>query len=477
MKSETIAALCTPKGKGALSLLRISGPKALEITKKLAPFLPDQPESHKAYFGTLKEGAKELDQVLITYFEEGRSFTGEESLEISCHGGELFSEILKALFAKGARPAEKGEFSFQAFANGKMDLVQVEALLQLIEAENRSARSHALFQLKGNLSKKFLALEKNWLFLLSHIEADIDFSLENLNLLGEAEIREKIRALKKELESLISRYRPFEKLQRGLTFGIFGRVNAGKSSLFNALLTEEKAIVSEEEGTTRDVVEGKLLNSQGLNILLKDCAGFRKSQSEGERKGQEKSWELFEDCDCRLLVLDSSKLDLEEDFFQQTEKTWLVFTKSDLLHKIERQSKSKERANKKKPLKKNQGKKPLSFKKELIKILKKKCKNLRFPEKVFLVSSTNGEGILDLKKEILSFGALSSEAFLISNSRHYKALRKMKDSLESCERINFERDIMALELRQGLLALYEILGRQVEDKILDQIFKQFCIGK
>ena len=455
MKGGTIVALCTPKGKGALSLLRISGPKALEITRQLAPFLPDKPQSHKVYFGTLKDEEKELDQVLISYFERGRSFTGEESLEISCHGGEVYAEILKALLERGARSAEKGEFSFQAFSNGKMDLVQVEALLQMITAENLSARSQALFQLKGGLSKKFLDLEKKWLFLLSHVEADIDFSLEGLNLLEEKEIQKQIRQLGQAVEDLSSRYRPFEKLQKGLTFGIFGKTNAGKSSLFNALLKEEKAIVSKEEGTTRDVVEGRLLNPKGLNILLKDCAGFREGQSEGESKGQEKSREAFENCDYRLLLLDSSKLVLEEDLFRESEQAWLVFTKSDLLKEALGEVK----------------------KTELLRTFKKKYKSLQLPKKTFLVSSVSGEGISSLREALLSCGALQNEDFLISNSRHYRALMKMKETLRNCEKIHSERDIMALELRQGLLALYEILGKQIEDKVLDQVFKQFCIGK
>ena len=471
MKAETITALCTPRGKGAVSVIRISGPKALEITKQLADFLPARPESHRLYFGLLKDKKKELDQVLVSYFETGRSFTGEETLEISCHGGEAYMGILKALLERGARQAERGEFSFQAFSNGKMDLIQTEALLQLIEAESSSARSQALSQLKGRLSKKFLALEKDWLFLLGHIEADIDFSLENLNVLDESQIQEKLRSLRKNVEHLISSYKPFEKLREGLVFGIFGLCNVGKSSLFNALLKEDRVIVSEEEGTTRDVVEGRLLNPEGMNILLKDCAGFRKSQSKGERKGQEKSWTVFKECDYRLLLLDSANLELEERLFENHEKTWLLFTKSDLWKK------SRSKKSKALSLTKKQKGRPASYKAELRAALMKKHKSLKIPEKTFLVSSVSGDGISELKKALLACGSLQSEDYLISNSRHYKALLKMRGSLESCRKISSERDIMALELRQGLLALYEILGKQIDDKILDQIFKQFCIGK
>ena len=235
-----------------------------------------------------------------------------------------------------------------------------------------------------------------------------------------------------------------------------------KSSLFNALLKEDKVIVSKEEGTTRDIIEGKLLNTKGVTILLKDSAGFRKSKSEGELEGQKRASALFKECDYRLILVDSSQLSLEESLFQDIENTWLVFTKSDLLQKNKRT---------KKPLSKTQQKA------ELLKKLKKRHKHIKFPNKVFLVSAFLKEGLSQLREKIKACGVLQHEEFLISNSRHHKALIKMRDSLLACEKINFERDIMALELRQGLLALYEILGKQIEDKVLDQIFKQFCIGK
>ena len=454
MTKDTICALCTPKGKGAISLIRISGPKALEITRKIARFLPVNPVSHRLYFGVLKKERKSLDQVLIGYFAEGHSFTGEESLEISCHGGDVYHDILKALLSSGAKMAERGEFSLQAFANGKMDLVQVEGLLQFIESKNQITRKQAFLQLEGALSQKIRDIENKWLFLLSHLEADIDFSLEGLPVLEDEKVRGLILELKQELALLLSRYRPFENLQKGLVFGIFGQVNSGKSSLFNALLDEEKAIVSNEPGTTRDLVEGHLLNPQGLNICLKDSAGFRGSQSEGEKKGQEKSRYLFSNSDYKIVVLDSLNYRKQQAFlFKEPLKTLFVFTKQDLV-----ESKTSQR---------------LSF-------VKKKVIS-SYPLKVFFVSSLTGEGLRALKKAILSYGNIHQEDFLITNYRQYQSLKVMKKSLENCQTIlkrsHWERDLVALELRQGLLSLYEILGRQIDEGVLDRIFKQFCIGK
>ena len=460
MRGDTICALCSPKGKGAVSLIRISGPKALEIVKKLASFLPLSPESHRVYFGILSKEGKAMDQVLITYFAKGRSFTGEESLEISCHGGDIYNDILKALLEKGARLAEKGEFSLQAFSNGKMDLVQAEALLQFIESKNEITRKQAFSQLQGQLSKKLKAIEKKWLELLSHLEADIDFALEGLNTFEEEQIETHLEELKQEISPLLESYRPFENLQKGLIFGIFGLSNVGKSSLFNALLSEDKAIVSKEEGTTRDILEGFLL-SPYLSITLKDSAGFRFSQSEGEQKGQIKAKNLFYDCDYKIVLLDAvnfEKQEQEDFLFKEASNTLLVFTKKDLV------------------------KKNLSVEKFFQRI-KKRYKDYQFPEKdrVFLVSSLTKEGLSPLKQKILSFAKITEENFFLSNYRHYKGLTIMKESLDNSllllKKEQGEKDLMALELRQGLLVLYEILGKQIDDQILDCIFKEFCIGK
>lgn len=459
MNKDTICALCTAPGKGALSLIRLSGPRALEITRGLADFLPALPESRYVYLGFLKQEKQILDQVLLTYFEKGASFTGEETVEISCHGGEVYSEILKALLKKGARMAEKGEFSLQAFSNGKLDLIQVEGLLQLIESQSSASRLQAFSQLKGVFSDRLKLLEKKWIFLLSHLEADIDFSLEGLNCLDDGQIRSSLKELEKILKQMISSYRPTETLRKGFVMAFFGRTNSGKSSLFNALLAKDQAIVSSEEGTTRDFVEGLLYSPGGINICLTDCAGFRESQSEGEKKGLEKTKKLFHSSDYRILTLDASSLEKEEtdlSLFQDISKSLLVFTKKDLLEK-------------EKSLK------------ELTDFLKKKNYPLPPEKQIFFVSAKTGEGLSLLRKKIISFGEPEREDFLISNHRHYKALKIMsasvKNSLNILDKSQGEKDLLALELREGLQALYELLGKQIDDKILDSVFKEFCIGK
>ena len=457
MRGDTICALLTAKGRGAISVIRISGPLALKVTRKSAPFLPLKPESHRVYLGVFKQSLEPIDEVLVTFFAQGRSFTGEESLEIACHGGEIYKDILKALLKNGARLAERGEFSLQAFSNGKMDLAQAEGILQLIESKSPVARRHSFFQLKGLLSQKLKNLEKKWLFLLSQLEADIDFSLEDLAVLSSSNLKNLLEELKQELKKLLSRYQPFEKLQKGLVCGIFGQSNVGKSSLFNALLEEDKAIVSKEEGTTRDLVEGSLLQSEGLNISLKDSAGFRESPSLAEQKGQEKSKELFFLADYKLILMDSRDFkNLPPSFlFQKPQQSLLVCTKTDLL------TKKCEVSN-------------------LVESLRQKNLPLAPKDQIFFVSSVTKEGLKPLREKILSFGKIHSEDFLISNARHYKLLKTMEESLKQSLLIlssQGERDLMALELRQGLLALYEILGQQIEDGVLDTIFKQFCIGK
>ena len=462
MNRDPICALCTPPGTGALSVIRLAGKGAVKIARSAAPFLPGELEGRRSYIGEIRDGKRPVDHVVITYFEEGKSFTGEETFEISCHGGRLiFNDILQLLVSCGARPARRGEFSLRAFLNGKMDLTQAEGLLQLIESESDRAKQNAFYQLRGRFSKELRVLEERWLELLGFLEADIDFSQEGLELLDRRRLEEKLEDLILVLKSLLSRYHPFENLQKGMFVGIFGPVNVGKSTLFNRLLGEERSIVTGEEGTTRDVVEGAL-RDRDFHFTLQDTAGFREAEGPAEQLGQKKSRELFDSVDFRLLVLDGTDpFPLKMKEFFGNPRTGIVWTKKDLCSKEQTLesliSGLKDR---------------LGVSAALFEDISKNC---------FFVSSLTGEGIESLKDCLAGLGQNTTEDFLITNQRHFEKLKLMKGALEKAFRIlkqgAGERDLMALELREGLLALYEITGKQLDDRILDDIFKRFCIGK
>ena len=484
MNRDPICALCTPPGRGALAVIRLSGPGAGRIVRSLTPFLPEKPVPRRAYFGEMKAGNVALDQVVLTCFAPGRSFTGEETVEISCHGSPvIYREILKRLVLAGARPARRGEFSLRAFMNGKMDLTQAEGLRQLIESRNPRAARTAFYQMQGRFSRELEELETKWLDLLSRLEADIDFSLEGLPKFEPAEIRPLLEELKTQVHSILSRYRPFESLQKGPAVGLFGPVNVGKSTLFNRLVEEDKSIVTREAGTTRDIVEGFLPDSP---MVLKDTAGFRGSArpalgdpaeerqgdgpekttppspaetglGEAEKIGQQKARELFRQADIRLLILDGTEPfpPILQTFCKTFQRGLVVWTKKDLCAGLT-----------KKELFSLAGKqRPVFFEKMSL-------------GETFFVSAFTGEGLGDLKEKLKSLS--EDQDVLVSNLRHFKGLKVMDRALR--ETLNLlqgrgERDLMALELREGLSALYEITGKRLDDRVLDNIFKQFCIGK
>ncbi|RYZ63252.1 MAG: tRNA uridine-5-carboxymethylaminomethyl(34) synthesis GTPase MnmE, partial [Proteobacteria bacterium] len=258
--THTICAVSTPHGVGGISVLRISGPDSLEITREIASFLPLNIESHRVYFGTLRspEFQDEIDEVLVTYFKKGHSFTGEEVLEISCHGNpHICQKILNELIAIGARAADRGEFTYRAFMNGRVDLVQAEGILSLIESQSDKAMKLSLRQLKGQLSQRLESIENEITWLMAHLEAGIDFSTEGLDLVSDAVVTEKLTIIESGLQKLVNTYQSGRILRDGVRVALAGRPNVGKSSLLNLLLEEERAIVTEIAGTTRDVISGE----------------------------------------------------------------------------------------------------------------------------------------------------------------------------------------------------------------------------
>ena len=282
---DTICASITAPGQAGISVVRVCGPTSEDITRKLCSFLPPRPESHRVYYGIAQAAPKgpALDEVLVTYFRSGRSFTGDETFEISCHGNQVIvSELLSALCAGGARMAERGEFTYRAFMNGRIDLVQAESVLDLIQSRSKRAVQAAVRQLQGGFSIRLREMLGELTWILANLEANIDFSSEDIEVAAQSVLADRTEALLVTVGALLAQQSQGRILKSGFQVALAGRPNAGKSSLLNALLEEERAIVTEVPGTTRDMVEGEI-SIDGYNVTLVDTAGWRETDDRVEK--------------------------------------------------------------------------------------------------------------------------------------------------------------------------------------------------
>lgn len=448
---DTICALATAHGAGAISVVRVSGPQAVDILSKVAPFLPKQLESHKIYYGMLKavNGGASLDEVLVAYFQNGRSFTGETVFEISCHGSEVIvAEILRNLVEAGARPAERGEFTYRAFMNGRLDLVQAESVLALIESGSKRATSLALRQLQGGLSVQIKGLLDRMTKVLAHLEANIDFAAEDIEIESAKELAAQLGAILIDAKAMVAGYRQGRIIKDGYHVALIGRPNAGKSSLLNALAGEDRAIVTPVAGTTRDFVEAQV-SEDGLKLTYIDTAGLRLSDDVVEKIGIERSLEKLKDVELVLLIADSTANFADDGFLAQIpwEKTAVVVNKSDLKKGIT-------------------------------------AGDLGIPRGVFevAVSATTGEGLEELRGFVRSKlkQEVSEDSTVVSNARHFRGLQQLCTSLETAMPLLLggeSPDLIALELQTGLAAVYEILGLTYDDQVMDKVFQEFCLGK
>ena len=456
MNDETIIALATPSGMGAISVIRISGSKAISITEKL--FKPkgnkilSKQKSHTVHLGNLMKNNFVLDEVLVTIFFGPNSYTGEDTIEISCHGSTYIQQkIIDLYIENGIRVASPGEFTLRAFLNGKMDLNQAEAVADLIASENEGSHNLAIQQMKSGFSNDLKKLRSELLHFSSMIELELDFSQEDVEFAERNEFKKLINKITKELGDLINSFSSGNVLKNGIAVAIAGKPNAGKSSLLNTLLNEDKAIVSNIPGTTRDSIEDSLI-IDGIKFRFTDTAGLRKTDDVIESKGIEKTKEKIRQSKILIYLFDVNDTNLDEinsdieSFKRKDLSVILVRNKVDL--------------------------------KIVSKDLFEELKNLNFLE----ISANDNNSVNIVKNKLLDeVNILNPHTdTIVSNSRHYQALinamtaiKDVSNGLES----NISGDLLSIDIRKSIENLAEITGEITNDDVLGNIFSNFCIGK
>jgi len=455
MLFDTIAAISTPRGEGGIGIIRISGDKSFEILDKI--FNTKNPNRdlgfYKFNYGFIHDNGKIVDEVMAVRMKAPKTYTCEDVVEINCHGGHLISEkVLELVLKNGARHAEQGEFTKRAFMNGRIDLSQAEAVMDIIHGKTEKSISLSLEQLRGDLRDKIASFKKALLDVTAHVNVVLDYPEEGIDDPLPSNLRENLENVYAEADRLISSYDKGKKIKEGIKTVIAGKPNVGKSTLLNSLLKEERAIVTHIPGTTRDVIE-EIINIKGIPLVLTDTAGIRKTEDIVENIGVEKSKKFIENADLVLLVLDASReLESEdreviEEIQNHNKKTIVLLNKIDLERKIELEE----------------------F-------------NL---ENILEISARDNIGIEDMEERIYSYIVEeniedSSEKLIITNIRHKTALEKTKDAIRNIfETIDagMPMDLISVDLKEALDSLSEITGEISSEDILDHVFGNFCVGK
>jgi tRNA modification GTPase len=462
---ETICAPASGKG-GAISVIRVSGPASMDICEKI--FAPldarlsfSSLKGYSIVFGEIREGDEVIDEVLVSIFRAPHSYTGEDSVEISCHAsGFIVRKILELIVRSGAVPASPGEFTQRAFLNGKMDLSQAEAVADLIAAESARAHRLAISQIRGTFSDEISKLRADLLHFASLIELELDFGEEDVEFADRKELREIVSKALAMANELTSSFSIGNAVKNGVPVVIAGQPNTGKSTLLNVLLKDDKAIVSEIPGTTRDFIEDTIV-IDGILFRFIDTAGLRSSDDTIEKLGIERTYRKLEDASIILLVADVNEgLPALEGILNELrnedhypDKKIII-----LINKIDNDAEGKQQEFIDHPF-------------------------LKEREKMLLISARNGSGIAELKDklvELSGIGTINSEDVIITNIRHYEALYKVSESLSRVLTGLDEKlpdDLVAIDVRQAIHYLGEISGEITTEEILGNIFKNFCIGK
>ena len=465
IQNDAIVALATPSGAGAISIIRVSGQDAIQIGASVFKSIKNkdltQQKTHTLHLGHIIDEGKTLDEVLVSIFKGPNSYTGENTIEISCHGSTYIQQqIIQLLLRKGCRMADAGEFTLRAFLNGKLDLSQAEAVADLISSDNEASHQIAMQQMRGGFSNEIAKLREELLNFASLIELELDFAEEDVEFADRTQFHELLNRIEFVLKRLIDSFAVGNVIKNGIPVAIVGEPNVGKSTLLNALLNEERAIVSDIAGTTRDTIEDELVIG-GIGFRFIDTAGIRETKDVVESIGIQKTFEKIEQAQVVLYLFESLKFKVSgSEYINEIEKVKnkyplkplvIVINKSDLISAEETKS------------------------------LLQQLETLNL--KQILISAKQKTGIDELKNTLLSFvntGALRNNETIVTNTRHYDSLLKALDEIQKVKfglESNLSSDLMALDIKEALYHFGLITGQVTNDELLGNIFANFCIGK
>ena len=448
LNKDTICAISSGGGMSAIALIRLSGDKSINVINKIFSKKINPEDSHSVHFGIIKENNNILDEVVVTVFAKNKSFTREETVEISCHGSEFIQKkILELLITQGVRIANPGEFTMRAFQNGKIDLSQAESIADLIESDHHASHKNAIQQLRGGFKKKLENLRTNLIDFASLIELELDFSEEDVEFANRDKLKELLTNIKYEVTNLITSFKLGNVIKNGIPVAIIGSPNVGKSTLLNTLLNDEKAIVSDIAGTTRDAIEDELI-IEGQKFRFIDTAGLRETNDKIEKIGIKKSIQKVNESKIIIHLIDGTKninqqiKNIDNLNFNNNEIVIRVINKEDL-----------------------------------------KGKNIIEDNDYLHISALKNTGIDKLKNKLISFYK-SQKSFnndtIITNVRHYNELKNTLTEINAIIeglKNNTSSDFLTINIRQALFHLGSITGEVNTDDLLANIFGKFCIGK
>jgi len=469
IQNDTIVALASPSGAGAIAVIRVSGNDAIALSKSIFNSVSGKDitkqKTHTLHLGHIVDDTKVIDQVLLSIFKGPNSYTGENTIEISCHGSTYIQQqIIQLLLRKGCRMANAGEFTLRSFLNGKMDLSQAEAVADLISSDNEASHQIAMQQMRGGFSNEIKELRQELLNFASLIELELDFAEEDVAFADRTQFKELLNRIEFVLKRLIDSFAVGNVIKNGIPVAIVGEPNVGKSTLLNALLNEERAIVSEIAGTTRHTIEDELVIG-GIGFRFIDTAGIRETADVIESLGIRKTFEKIEQAQVVLYLVDGSRLLVDgklENLLLEVGKTRNQFPQKPIVVIINKMD---------------------LISPENVSFIDKKLTTYNQQLTTIYISAKENIGVDELKNQLLSFvntGSLRNNETIVTNTRHYDSLLKALDEIQKVNyglQTNISSDLMAIDIREALYHFGMITGEVTNDELLGNIFANFCIGK